>query len=161
MKKHDKLVLAGELLLDAAKTYRAATTDVGFAKSILISGAVIGIVGPYLEEIGAKPSQNQYSEIAARLRGIDLETCSKKERSQELGKSLRFYRLAYNSLKHAGDRHTAASDNRFIEADLKNEAGYLLEDAIDDYRRLTMLEPDVNEQLSGELSHLLQSPWVN
>lgn len=161
METHDKILLAGELLVDAAKTYRSAKTNTDFAKSILISGAVIGIVAPWLDELGIKSSRVQFAEIVAELNGINLTALSEKSKRKEIGKSVTFYNLAYNSLKHSGKgEKIKASDDLIFEANLKEEAYYLIGNAIDDYNKLPRSRQTTNTQLSDELLTLLQSDWV-
>ncbi|SFN28404.1 hypothetical protein SAMN05660284_01072 [Formivibrio citricus] len=161
METHDKILLAGELLVDAAKTYRAGETNIDFAKSILLAGAVIGIVAPWLEELGGKPSQTQLAGMAANLKGVPLTNLPLNEQQKEIGKSIAFYRLTYNSLKHAGrGEKTKPSDDRFFEANLKEEAYYLIGNAIDDYNKLPLSRQTINTKLSDDLLTLLQSHWA-
>lgn len=161
METHDKILLAGELLVDAAKNYRSGKTNVDFAKSILMAGAVIGIVAPWLEELCIKSSQVQLAEIAAKLKGVSLNNLTPKDQKKEIGKSIAFYRLTYNSLKHVGNGNKLkASDDLSFEADLKEEAYYLISSAIDDYNKLPLPQHTINTQLSDDLLTLLQSAWV-
>ncbi|TJY55903.1 hypothetical protein E4T66_20150 [Sinimarinibacterium sp. CAU 1509] len=161
MKTHNKILLAGELLVDAEKTYRSGETDGEFAKSILLAGAVIGIVAPLLEEQKIKSSHVQLAEMAARLRGLDVTNLPPKKRGREIGRSIGFYRLVYNSLKHAGDREKVKpSQDLLFDANLKEEAGHLISSAIDDYNKLSLLRRETNLELSDNLLTLLQSGWV-
>lgn len=161
MKTHDKILLAGELLLDAANSFHTATTEAEYAKCILLAGAVIGVTAPWLDELGEKSSQIRLAELSAHFQGIDLSELTDKSRKEELGKSLAFYRLAYNSLKHAGKgKEVKASDDLTFKANLKEEAHYLIGSAIDDYNKLPLPQEVINKQLSGDLLTLLQSPWV-
>lgn len=133
MEKHHKALLAGELLVEAAKTYRAGDTNVDFAKSILLAGAVIGIIAPWLEELGGKSSQTQWAELAIKLKGIALTDLPLEEQDKEKGKAMAFYRLAYNSLKHAGKgEKIKPSSDLYFEANLKEEAYCLISCAIND-----------------------------
>jgi hypothetical protein len=162
MEQHNKILLAGELLLDAAKIYKSGVNNVDFAKCILLAGAVIGILTPWLEELGEKPSQIQMAETAAQIKGIDLTKITSKKRKEEIGNSIRFYRLIYNSLKHAGQAHAKiASDDLSFEADLKQEASYLMNSAIDDYNKIPFSQNEINTKLPDELLTLLQSNWVD
>lgn len=161
MKTHDKILLAGELLLDAANSFHIATTEAEYAKCILLAGAVIGVTAPWLDELGEKSSQIRLAELSAHLKGIDLSELTDKSREREFGKSLTFYRLAYNSLKHAGKRNDVKpSDDLIFRANLKEEAYYLIGSAIDDYNKLPLSREVINKQLSDDLLTLLQSPWV-
>ncbi len=172
MKKHDKLLLAGELLVEAAKTYRLATRDVDFVKSILMAGAVSGIVSPFLEELGVKPAQTQRAETAVKIRSesarvhgreaVDPDACLRDEWTREIAEFIRFDRFAYNSLKHAGKKpKVKASEDLVLTVDLQKEASYLIESAIDDYKKLPFPQSVVNGQLSNELLELLHSLWTD
>lgn len=168
METHDKVLLAGGLLVDAAKTYHAGETNVDFAKSILLAGAVIGIIAPWLKELGEKSSQVQLAETAVKtavermkLEGVDLTNLSLKDQQKKIGNPISFYRLTYNSLKHAGKGKTIkASDDLHFEANLKEEAYYLIGSAIDDYNKLPLSQQTINTQLSEDLLTLLQSHWA-
>jgi len=161
MKTHDKILLAGDLLVDAAKIYGFAKTDTDYAKSILISGAVIGIVAPWLDELSIKSSHLHSAETISKIKGVNLDAMGEKAKKKELGKNIKFYRLTYNSLKHSGSGdEVKASDDLTFNADLKKEAHYLIGSAIDDYNKLPLSQEVINTQLSDELLTLLQSAWV-
>lgn len=165
MKTHDKILLAGELLLDSAKTYRSAKSDVEFAKCILLAGAVIGIIGPWLTENGTDSTRIQSSKlkakVVARIQNIDFESLDEKIQKEKVGRYVKFHHLVYNSLKHSGNRNSElkASDDLVFQADLKEEAYCIIGDAILDYNRLPLSQERVNTGLSGDLLTLLQSPW--
>ncbi|ART83179.1 hypothetical protein CBP31_11620 [Oceanisphaera profunda] len=156
MKIHDKILLAGELLLEAANIYKSAKTDAEFAKSILLAGAVINIASPWLQELGVEPSQVQHAHIVLELRKLDKGTLTESQIRKEIGKSLKFSRMVYNSLKHAGNGSLKASEDLTFEADLPEEAYFLIGSAIDDFRRLPLSVRTIN----GELLTLLQSSWI-
>jgi hypothetical protein len=161
MKIHDKILLAGELLVDAAETYQFAKKDTDYAKSILISGAVIGIVAPWLDELNIKSSHLQPAEITSKIKGVNLAEMTEEAKRKELGKTINFYRLTYNLLKHAGNgKKVKASDDLTFKSDLKEEAYYLISSAIDDYKRLPLSQKIINTQLSDKLLSLLQSAWI-
>lgn len=164
METHNKILLAGELLVDAAKIYRSGRKNVDFAKSILLAGAVIGIVAPLLEERGTKSSQAQFAEWFIQVRRLNL---SEKNEKKEISNSIRFDRFIYNSLKHSGSKHLGSyeegikpSDDLLFEADLKREACRLIESAIADYNHLDLSREIVNMKLSDDLLTLLQSRWT-
>lgn len=161
METHNKILLAGELLVDAAKNYRSGVENIDFAKSILLAGAVIGIVAPCLEDIGVKSTHRRLAELSAQLKGIDLNPLPPQQRKKEIGKSIAFYRLSYNSLKHAGKgSEIKASDDLLFKANLKEEAYDLINAAIDDYNKLTLSQRTINNELSDDLLTLLQSHWA-
>jgi len=159
MKEYNKIILAGELLVGAAEAYRSAKTDIDYAKSILMSGAVIGIVHPWLIENGIDPSHTQLAKISARIRGIDIASLTKQEQQNELRRSISFHKLTYNSLKHAGNKrkNINAADDLILEANLKEEADYLIGNAIDDYNKLPFSQ---NMECHQDLLKLLQSNWA-
>lgn len=49
----------------------------------MISGAVIGIVAPWLDELGIKSSRVQFAEIVAELNGINLAALSEKAKEKK------------------------------------------------------------------------------
>lgn len=48
----DKRVIAAELIYEAVEEYKNAQSDIGYIKSILLSGAAIYLVGPLIEDAG-------------------------------------------------------------------------------------------------------------
>lgn len=137
MKIHNKLLLASELLVESAKTYRSASSDVDYAKAILLAGAVTGIIEPLLSESGTAPSQIQLAKLAVAIGGVALDDLSKNDQKREIGNFLFFSKFAYNSLKHAGGKKdiTAADDANFV-ADLKVEARDIINSAIEDFGQI-------------------------
>jgi hypothetical protein len=156
VKTHNKIILAGELLVEAANECRAAKNDVGFAKSILLAGAVSLIITPWLEEIGIESMHVYLARRAVELSGKKL---SAKELEQEIGKGIGYFRLVYNSLKHSGRKGVKPSDDLTFEADLKEEAYLLIDAVIFDYKRLPLALGVINTMLTSELLTLLQSSW--
>jgi hypothetical protein len=156
VKTHDKIILAGELLVEAANECRSAKSDVGFAKSILLAGAVSLIITPWLKEIGIESMHVFLARRAAELSGKKM---SAKELNAAIGKGIGYYRFAYNSLKHAGSKDVKASDDLFFEADLEEEANLLIDAVVFDYKRLPLSQEVVNTKLSSELLTLIQSSW--
>ncbi|MBA5689146.1 hypothetical protein [Rugamonas apoptosis] len=161
-KRHDKLELAGQLLLEAARECRSATSDVGYAKSLLLAGAVENILTPYLDELSAAGSKPEYTprqvEMARHMENF-AGAFAGEPPSGDIAAALKFLRNPYNHLKHAGkDRgndKSLPSEDLMFYADLRNEADWMVAMAIEDYSRLP-LNP---ENLSGELLELLQSFW--
>lgn len=85
MKEHNKLLLAGEMLLEAAKECRAAKNDIDFVKSILLAGAVSMVVTPILQEFGIDSLHENLAKRAAEFGGTDLSKLSPKELSKVVG----------------------------------------------------------------------------
>jgi hypothetical protein len=157
--KHNKLQLAGDLLTEAAKDCRNATCDRDYAKSILLSGAVVGIVAPLLEELGIEPFQLSLAKGAIAFNGHDLPSLSQKEQKGLIGQGLTYYRLAYNALKHAGGgtKKIKPSEDLEFERNLGEEAYHLVDCAIIDYNKIP--EQYFPLQVSDELRKLLADPW--
>lgn len=160
MKEHNKLLLAGEMLLEAAKECRTAKTDVQFVKSILLAGAVSMIVTPILQELDIESLHENLAKRAAEFGGIDLSKLSDKELTKVVGRGLSFYRSTYNSLKHTGfyDK-IKPSDDVIFTADLEYEAYLLIDAAIIDFNKIPFSREVINFKLSDELLDLLNSPW--
>ena len=122
---------------------------------------MIGIISPWLEELGKKSSQVQLAEMDVKIKGITLNNISPKEQKKEIGKSIAFYRLTYNSLKRAGcGEKIKPSEDLHFDANLKKEAYYLIGLAIDDYKKIPLPQQTINTQLSEDLLTLLQSHWA-
>jgi hypothetical protein len=157
---HDKILLAGELLVEAAKTYRSGEKNVDFAKSILLAGAVIGIISPCLEENKIEFTQLWRAKIFTKISTLKEKKsnpASSNEQKQKIKEALRFYRLVYNALKHTGHGNTPPSADLYFKANLKEEALYLINTAIDDYNKLPISQTKINTQLPDDLLDLLAS----
>jgi hypothetical protein len=161
-KKHNKLELAGQLLIEAARECRSATTDVGFAKALLLAGAVENILTPYLQELSASGNRPEYTprqiEMARHMQNFADKALGTPQ-SDDIAAALNYLRNPYNHLKHAGkdrgkDQRLPSADLAFF-ADLRNEADWMVAMAIEDYSKLP-LNP---ETLPRELLDLLQSYW--
>ncbi len=146
---YNKIVLASEMLLEAFRRYAGAKSDIDYVTSILLSGAVIGIVGPVLNE-QKHPTMHQ---LLASL----TQTFDPAERK---GRNEGFYRFRYNSLKHSGPRSSKEpikpSQDLEMHADLHLEAGRLLEAAIDDFRMIEVLA-SIRRRLSNDFTEFLDS----
>jgi hypothetical protein len=154
MKIHNKLLLASELLVESANTYRTASSDVDFAKSILIAGAVTGIIEPLLKESGTEPAQTQLAKLAVEIDNSKLADLAEREQLLEIGKFLRLSKFAYNT------KDIKAVDDLIFEANLKEEAFWVIDYAISDFRQIFIPQSVINTQLSVEFLKLVQSPWV-
>jgi len=161
-KEHDKLKLAGELLIEAARECRSATTDVGFAKALLLAGAVENILTPYLQELSDSGNKPEYTprqiEMAKHMQHF-ADAGAGRPPSDDIAGALAYLRNPYNHLKHAGkdrgkDQRLPSADLTFF-ADLRNEADWMVAMAIEDYNKL----PLKSETLPGELLDVLQSYW--
>ena len=91
MAAYNKVILASEMFIEAHERFLSATRDVDYVISLMLSGAVVGIVAPLLNEQG-KPSMHQ---LLARLSDI-AEPDGKRAHEG-------MFRAVYNGLKHAGN----------------------------------------------------------
>ena len=160
-KEHNKILLAGELLVEAANEFRQAKSDVGYAKSILLAGAVSLITTPYLSELGIDSMHESLAKAAVQMDGTDISKLTAKQLYEAVGKGIGYYRFTYNSLKHSGDkrRDIKPSDDLNFTANLREEANWLIDAAISDFSRLPHQLSTINNVFSDELRTLLQSPW--
>ena len=67
MTEHNKIPLAGEMLVQAVNSYSHAPRDIDYVTSILLAGAVIGIIAPLLKELDIKSSQVALAELSVKL----------------------------------------------------------------------------------------------
>ena len=89
----NKLVVASEMFLEAHRRFVNAVRDIDYVASIVLSGAVVGIVGPLLKEQGGRTTH----ELLAKIANLVAEP---GEAPAHEG----MFRSIYNGLKHAGDR---------------------------------------------------------
>lgn len=130
---------------ESVEKYDSAAGDIDYVTSILLSGAVVGIVAPLLEEQGGHP----YHNLLARI-GNATNDGEKKHPGM--------YREIYNSLKHTGHKRNKVepSDDLEFYADLKSEAEWMLDAAKSDFREVKM-SFEVRKTLSKSFLDLLDS----
>ncbi|KQV78485.1 hypothetical protein ASD15_21985 [Massilia sp. Root351] len=157
--RYNKLQLAGELLVAAAEDCRNAACDQDYAKSILVAGAVTGIVEPLLKELGIVPHHIGLARGAVEFKELDGPLFSPEERAQLIRQGRTYYQLAYSALKHAGfpGKNIKASENLEFETNLKEEAYYLVDSAINDYIKIPAQY--LPSAPSEALQILLAKPW--
>jgi hypothetical protein len=161
MTRHNKLHLASQLLLCAAREFEAATTDADYVKCILLAGAVVNICYPIVEETGGKSRQRSRAELATKLTEVrNGESLTTKDWDAQVKRFIGFDTFVYNTLKHAGDtrKKVAAIDDIFFEADLKDEAQELILTAIDDFTAVPHSQGAI-VSFAPELLTLVNSPW--
>jgi hypothetical protein len=143
----NKIQLASEMLVEAHGRYTSACRDIDYITSILLSGAVVGIVSPLLKE----QAGHTMHELLTRI--VNLITESGEEASHE-----GMFREIYNSLKHAGNtnKKIPASSDLEIQTNLKKEAAQMLDAAKHDFREIQVL-PQAREGLSKEFLTLLEN----
>lgn len=143
----NKLTVASEMFLEAHHRFKNATEDIDYVVSIIMSGSVIGIVGPLLTEQGGHTSHSLLARISTRL-GAPGEPSTKEG----------MFRFIYNGLKHSGDkiRKINPSGDLLIEVHLEREAAHMLDDARADFREIKVTS-DIRDSFSREFVELLQS----
>lgn len=147
MSRFHKIPLAADMFVEAHARYESAKRELDYVVSLLLSGAVVGIVAPLLTE------QHGHSthEVLARLGNFISEPGD--ERMHE-----GMFRDAYNALKHSGNKRAkvAAADDLMVDANLKLEAARMLDAAKSDFRNIEVPE-EVQIALSPEFIALLES----
>lgn len=141
-----KIELASEMFLEADRRFREAAGDVDYVVSLLLSGAVAGIVGPLLEEQGGKSSHTNLARIATLLAPNEPPVKPTE------------FRAAYNALKHAGNagRKIPPSHDLEVEIDLRHEAAHMLDAAKEDFRQIS-LHADLHQRLPEQFIQLMES----
>lgn len=142
----NKVHIAAQMFSEAHRRFQAATSDIDYVTSILLSGAVIGIVGPLVKEQGRHTTH----ELLARIESLLGASGTPIHEGM--------FRAVYNSLKHTGNerRNISPSQDLVIETGLRREAGYMLEAARDDFRNIEVSRA-VRESLPSEFLALVDS----
>lgn len=140
-----KIVVAADMFIEAHDRYANATRDIDYIVSIMMSGSVIGIVGPLLKEQGGHTSHSLLARISTKLGGPG---------SPETKEGM--FRAVYNGLKHAGDRKIPPSSDLLVHVHLEREAAHMLDDAKADFRQIKVT-PDIQSKLPSQLLALLES----
>jgi hypothetical protein len=143
----NKITVASEMFMEAHRRFKTASGDIDYIVSIMMSGSVIGIVGPLLTEQGGHTSHSILARISTHLAGPGAPKTKEG-----------MFRFLYNGLKHAGDKRRSilASSDLKIEAYLPAEAGHMLADAKADFRQIKVT-PGTRRTLSNEFLKLLES----
>lgn len=143
----NKITVAAEMFIEAHRRFKTATADIDYIVSIMMSGSVIGIVGPLLTEQGGHTSHSILARISTHLAGPGAPKTKEG-----------MFRFLYNGMKHAGDkaRRIPPSSDLLIEAHLPSEAGHMLADAKADFRQIKVT-PQIRQTLPKEFVELLES----
>ena len=147
MSEYNKIIVASSMLLEASTIFDGASSEMDFITSILLSGAVIGIIAPLLSELGGYPTH----EILARI--ADTLDDNNEERHHP-----GMFRTVYNALKHAGNKRKTlkASDDLEFEANLAQEAEKMLYVAKSDFSNIySHIHPRVKKQLPTSFTELI------
>lgn len=147
MKTYNKIVVASELFERAHDMFESAETDTDYACSLLVSGAVVGIIAPILEEQEGHPMHN----LLARIANATAEPDDEKYHPG-------FFRVVYNSLKHAGNKSKdiQPSEDLEFEADVKREAAHMLDVAKADFSEISV-SAEIRNLCSKSFIDLLES----
>ena len=147
MKVHNKIVIASQLFERAHEIFESAKTDTDFALSLLLAGAVVGIIAPVLAEQGGHPMHDLLARIANA-------TAESEESKYHVG----LFRAAYNSLKHSGNsrQKIAPSEDLEFEADIATEAAHMLDVAKADFNEVRV-SSEIQNQCSPSFIALLES----
>ena len=144
MSTYNKIVMASKMLMEAHNRFESAKSEMDYLSSILLSGAVVGIIAPLLEEQGGHPMH----EILARISNFIGE--------EKMHQGI--FREIYNTFKHSGNkrRNIKPSEDLEIEADLKLEAGRMLEAAKTDFKEIKV-SSEIRNEISGDFIRFLES----
>ena len=147
MKKYNKVVIASELFERAHDQFVAAKSEMDDATSLLLSGAVVGIIAPLVAEQGGHPTH----DLLARIGNINSKKDDEKHHAG-------LYRAVYNSLKHAGNqwKNIKPSEDLEFETDIRLEAARMLDAAKADFKQITV-PSDILQQCSQSFIGLLES----
>ena len=153
MSKYNKIVLASKMFIEAHNKFDSAKSEMDYVSSILLSGAVVGIVAPLLEEQGGYPMH----EILARISNVMIsEGVIVSDGDEKIYQGI--FRETYNAFKHAGKqrKNIKPTEDLEIETDIKLEAGRMLDVAKSDFKRIEV-SPNIQSQISSEFIQLLES----
>lgn len=147
MRTLNKVKVASEMFVEAHARYATARREMDYIASIMLSGAVIGVIGPLLKEQGGRTTH----ELLAR---IENSISSPGDPPAHEG----MFRTVYNGLKHAGNdrQKVRASDDLEIRTNLPLEAARLLDAAKNDFRNIEV-SAEVRQGLSPEFIQLLEA----
>lgn len=143
----NKVQVASQMFIEAHDRYMRATQDIDYIVSIVLSGAVVGIVSPLLKEQGGHTTHS----LLARISTLIAEPGEQPTREG-------VFRTIYNAFKHAGNerRNIAPSIDLEIQTNLKSEAAHMLHAAKQDFREINVLLETIN-CLSQQFIGLLES----
>lgn len=118
MEKYNKIVVASKMFVESHNRYVSAKEDIDYIVSILLSGAVVGIIAPLLKEQGGYTTHELFAKISNALAEAGIVETEDGEAHEGM------FRAIYNSLKHAGKERKGAklkpSDDMEIETNLKH-----------------------------------------
>lgn len=143
----NKIQIAAEMFLEAHLRYTTASRDIDYITSLMLSGAVVGMISPLLTEQGGHSRHS----LLARISNAIAEPSEPPS-----GEGM--FRAIYNALKHTGNdrRSVAPSADLEIHADLALEAARMLDAAKQDFRQIQVSQ-EQKKKLVPEFLTLLES----
>lgn len=143
----NKVELASQMFAEAHERYLNASRDFDYVASIVLSGAVMGIVSPLLKEQGGHTAHSLLVRIGNLIAEHDDPPMHEG-----------VFRATYNAFKHAGNDRQGIAPSADLEftTDLKREAARMLDAAKDDFRQIEV-ESTLRERLSPQFIALLES----
>jgi hypothetical protein len=141
MARFKKIVLASQTFVEAHERFDKASREIDYVTSLMLAGAVCGIVSPLLKE----QAKGTFHVLLASL----FQTTPNEG----------VFRTVYNGLKHAGLKRIKLlpSADLDIDADLRKEAAWMLEAAREDFSKI-IIERGLLDQLSEEFLKLIREP---
>jgi hypothetical protein len=126
METLNKLAVASEMFVEAHNRYVAARRNIDYIVSIMLSGAVVGIVSPLLKEQGGHTTHSVLARFFSFIAGPNGPAHEG------------MFRNPYNALKHTGDHRLDIAPSSDLENDmeLRTEAANMLNAARNDFRQL-------------------------
>jgi hypothetical protein len=142
-----KIELASGMFIEAHDRFVTARRDIDYVVALMLAGAVEGIIAPLLEEQGGKTTHSLLARIGEQF---------SEPGDPKMHEGM--FRTIYNGLKHAGNerRKISASADLELHADLRVEAGRMLDDAKQDFSRIAV-SSSVRSMLPAKLIALLES----
>lgn len=152
MGKYNKIVLASKMFIEAHNKFDSAKSEMDYVSSMLLSGAVVGIVAPLLKEQGGHPMH----EILARISNDVMVHFMVSEGNGKAHQGI--FRKTYNAFRHTGNKRNKIkpTEDLEIEADIKLDAGRMLDVAKSDFNQIEMSH-NIRSQISNEFIQLLES----
>ena len=147
MASFNKLLVASEMFVEAHERYTNARSDIDYVASILLSGAVLGIVAPLLKEQGGHTTHS----ILARI-GNSIGEVTDPRMHEGM------FRVVYNALKHSGNdrQDVLPSADLVFETDLRLEAAEMLDAAKQDFKNIEVAI-QLHQSFSPRFVELLES----
>lgn len=141
----NKILLAADMFVEAHNLFVSGKRDIDYVTSTLLSGAVVGIIAPLVEEQGTESTHKTLANLAHLA----------KPQTRAIRDGV--FRWVYNAMKHAGDMKSGlpASEDLEIVADLRDEAAQMLDAAKSDFRKIKVSD-GIRQRLNPDFIDLLK-----